>query len=262
MEQGAYTELVQAYLQIKDTVLLEGFYALVAGIIVTGFAVRLWEVTWSSGDGKINARAIFTLGKEYLICIGVILLFPVLLDTLETAMAYGAERLTESLGGVYDTGKIWKDPVTTELDKITEMELDDPDSILSAGLAFFRMYFTGDGVLSVALAAIFSVAYEYIMLVFMCTRYLVLLLLEIVSPVAIACLYNGNTRSSFFTWAKALFGVYMMYPAFIIVSMFSDLVVKNYIMNREWPLFIMVIFSFILKTSLLGTAKSTINRWL
>ena len=54
----------------------------------------------------------------------------------------------------------------------------------------------------------------------------------------------------------------MMYPAFIIVSIFSDLVVKNYIMNTQWPLFIMVIFSFILKTSLLGTAKSTINRWL
>ena len=113
-----------------------------------------------------------------------------------------------------------------------------------------------------ALGAIFAIAYEYIMLVFMCTRYLVLLLLEIVSPVAIACLYNGNTRSSFFTWAKALFGVYMMYPAFIIVSIFSDLVVKNYIMNTPWPLFIMILFSFILKTSLLGTAKSTINRWL
>ncbi len=262
MEQGAYTELVQAYLQIKDTVLLEGFYALVAGIIVTGFAVRLWEVTWSSGDGKINARAIFTLGKEYLICIGVILLFPVLLDTLETAMAYGAERLTESLGGVYDTGKMWTDPVTDQLDAAVGMELEDPDSLFSGVMGFYRLLVTGDGIIAASLGSILSVAYEYIMLVFMCTRYLVLLLLEIVSPVAIACLYNGNTRSSFFTWAKALFGVYMMYPAFIIVSLFSDLVVKNYIMNTPWPLFIMILFSFILKTSLLGTAKSTINRWL
>lgn len=70
------------------------------------------------------------------------------------------------------------------------------------------------------------------MLVFLCTRYLILILLEVISPLAIACLYNSDTRSSFYTWVRQMVGCYMLYPGFIIASVFSDLIVVNYVQQR------------------------------
>ena len=70
-----------------------------------------------------------------------------------------------------------------------------------------------------------GVAYDYLMLVFLCTRYLLLILLEVISPLAIACLYNSDTRRSFYTWARQMVGCYMLYPGFVIASVFSDLIV-------------------------------------
>ena len=112
------------------------------------------------------------------------------------------------------------------------------------------------------MGTLFALTYDYITTLFLATRYVILLLLEIVSPVAIACLYNKDLKNSFFVWAKNLFGCYMLYPAFVIVSVFSDLIVKNYIQQDSWPIWIMLFFSIILKTSLLAAAKATVNKWL
>ena len=93
----------------------------------------------------------------------------------------------------------------------------------------------------------------------MATRYLMLLLMELVGPIAIVCLLNDDTRSSFFTWLKGMFGVFMLYPGFIIASVFADEYVANLITADKFPAFI---FSFILKLSLLATVKAMVNKWL
>ena len=83
-----------------------------------------------------------------------------------------------------------------------------------------------------------------------------------VTPLAIACLYNSDTRSSFYTWVRQMVGCYMLYPGFIIASVFSDLIVVNYVQQRPWSVVLMVIFSFILKLTMLATVKATVNKWL
>ena len=79
---------------------------------------------------------------------------------------------------------------------------------------------------------------------------------------AIACLYNSDTRSSFYTWARQMVGCYMLYPGFVIASVFSDLIVVNYVQQRPWSITLMVIFSFLLKLAMLSTVKATVNKWL
>lgn len=96
----------------------------------------------------------------------------------------------------------------------------------------------------------------------MATRYLMLLLMELVGPIAIVCLLNNDTRSSFFTWMKGMFGIFMLYPGFIIASVFADEYTANLISNDDWPPFVLVVFSFILKLSLLATVKAMVNKWL
>ena len=253
-----YSNLNRAYLQIKDMIVIEGFYALVAGIVITTFVFKLTAIVKNMvNDGKgFNARHFYELGREYILCIGLICIMPVLLDTLETVRADGADELMRSLaaGGVYNPDNIWKAPITQMLDDL--MNGDIIDIVINGLDTGFNAFLAG------TVGSFGGVAYDYIMLVFLCTRYLILILLEVVSPIAIACLYNNDTRSSFYTWVRQMFGCYMLYPGFIIASVFSDLIVVNYVQQRPWSVVLMVIFSFILKLTMLATVKATVNKWL
>ena len=256
--EEAYSNLNNAYLQIKGMIVVEGFYALVAGFVITTFVFKLAGIIKEMvHEGKgFNAKQFYELGREYILCIALICIMPVLLDTLETVLAYAADRLMESLaaGGVYNPDNIWKKPIEQAFDDLMNSDIID--------IAVNGLDTTFNSLLAGAVGSFGGVAYDYLMLVFLCTRYLILILLEVISPLAIACLYNSDTRSSFYTWARQMVGCYMLYPGFVIASVFSDLIVVNYVQQRPWSITLMVIFSFLLKLAMLATVKATINKWL
>ena len=256
--EEAYSNLNNAYLQIKGMIVVEGFYALVAGFVITTFVFKLAGIIKEMvHEGKgFNAKQFYELGREYILCIALICIMPVLLDTLETVLAYAADRLMESLaaGGVYNPDNIWKKPIEQAFDDLMNSDIID--------IAVNGLDTTFNSLLAGAVGSFGGVAYEYLMLVFLCTRYLILILLEVISPLAIACLYNSDTRSSFYTWARQMVGCYMLYPGFVIASVFSDLIVVNYVQQRPWSITLMVIFSFLLKLAMLATVKATVNKWL
>ena len=241
--EEAYSNLNNAYLQIKGMIVVEGFYALVAGFVITTFVFKLAGIIKEMvHEGKgFNAKQFYELGREYILCIALICIMPVLLDTLETVLAYAADRLMESLaaGGVYNPDNIWKKPIEQAFDDLMNSDIID--------IAVNGLDTTFNSLLAGAVGSFGGVAYDYLMLVFLCTRYLILILLEVISPLAIACLYNSDTRSSFYTWARQMVGCYMLYPGFVIASVFSDLIVVNYVQQRPWSITLMVIFSFLLK---------------
>lgn len=256
--EEAYSNLNNAYLQIKGMIVVEGFYALVAGFVITTFVFKLAGIIKEMvNEGKgFNAKQFYELGREYILCIALICIMPVLLDTLEAVLAYAADRLMESLaaGGVYNPDNIWKKPIEQAFDDLMNNDIID--------IAVNGLDTTFNSLLAGAVGSFGGVAYDYLMLVFLCTRYLILILLEVISPLAIACLYNSDTRSSFYTWARQMVGCYMLYPGFIIASVFSDLIVVNYVQQRPWSITLMVIFSFLLKLAMLATVKATVNKWL
>lgn len=253
--EEAYSNLNNAYLQIKGMIVVEGFYALVAGFVITTFVFKLAGIIKEMvHEGKgFNAKQFYELGREYILCIALICIMPVLLDTLETVLAYAADRLMESLaaGGVYNPDNIWKKPIEQAFDDLMNSDIID--------IAVNGLDTTFNSLLAGAVGSFGGVAYDYLMLVFLCTRYLILILLEVISPLAIACLYNSDTRSSFYTWARQMVGCYMLYPGFVIASVFSDLIVVNYVQQRPWSITLMVIFSFLLKLAMLSTVKATVN---
>ena len=256
--EEAYSNLNNAYLQIKGMIVVEGFYALVAGFVITTFVFKLAGIIKEMvHEGKgFNAKQFYELGREYILCIALICIMPVLLDTLEAVLAYAADRLMESLaaGGVYNPDNIWKKPIEQAFDDLMNNDIID--------IAVNGLDTTFNSLLAGAVGSFGGVAYDYLMLGFLCTRYLILILLEVISPLAIACLYNSDTRSSFYTWARQMVGCYMLYPGFIIASVFSDLIVVNYVQQRPWSVTLMVIFSFLLKLAMLATVKATVNKWL
>ena len=52
-----------------------------------------------------------------------------------------------------------------------------------------------------------------------------------------------GTRTYFHTWCKNLLVCYLMVPAFILASKFSDAIVCEYVMNTSWNVVLQVLFS-------------------
>lgn len=149
--EEAYSNLNNAYLQIKGMIVVEGFYALVAGFVITTFVFKLAGIIKEMvHEGKgFNAKQFYELGREYILCIALICIMPVLLDTLETVLAYAADRLMESLaaGGVYNPDNIWKKPIEQLFDDLMNSDIIDIavngldtafDSLLAGAVGEFR----------------------------------------------------------------------------------------------------------------------------
>lgn len=69
--EEAYSNLNNAYLQIKGMIVVEGFYALVAGFVITTFVFKLAGIIKEMvHEGKgFNAKQFYELGREYILCI-------------------------------------------------------------------------------------------------------------------------------------------------------------------------------------------------
>lgn len=65
--EEAYSNLNNAYLQIKGMIVVEGFYALVAGFVITTFVFKLAGIIKEMvHEGKgFNAKQFYELGREY-----------------------------------------------------------------------------------------------------------------------------------------------------------------------------------------------------
>lgn len=77
--EEAYSNLNNAYLQIKGMIVVEGFYALVAGFVITTFVFKLAGIIKEMvHEGKgFNAKQFYELGREYILCIALICIIAV-----------------------------------------------------------------------------------------------------------------------------------------------------------------------------------------
>lgn len=64
--------------------------------------------------------------------------------------------------------------------------------------------------------------FKYTYTFFILGRYMWLLLLELIAPVAIVLVIHENTRSYFYTWVKNMLICYMLIPMFLLADKFSN----------------------------------------
>lgn len=254
----AFEDIFDAYAYVKSSIVFDALFAIIAGIILTTLVFKLTgTVKDMISEGKgFNVKHFFEVGKEYMAVMLVIVMLPAFITLFEQLLAYTADQLVSNLapGGIYNHNehilhlaeRMIEDSQNTDL---TDAVVSGPFKVIS-------------GVIMAAIGSFLACAYNYVMHIFVANRYLMVLMMELVGPIAIVCLLNHDTRSSFFSWLKGMFGIFMLYPGFIIASVFADEYTANLISNSVWPAFVLVVFSFILKLSLLATVKAMVNKWL
>lgn len=254
----AFEDIFDAYAYVKSSIVFDALFAIIAGIILTTLVFKLTGIVKdmiSEGKG-FSAKHFFEVGKEYMAVMLVIIMLPVFVTLFEQLLAYTADQLVNSLapGGAYDHDEHVFHLAESMIDDCQNMDITEAVTI---GVPKFI-----SGILMAGIGSFFACAYNYVMHIFVATRYLMVLMMELVGPIAIVCLLNNDTRNSFFTWMKGMFGIFMLYPGFIMASVFADEYTAKLISNSVWPAFVLVIFSFILKITLLATVKAMVNKWL
>lgn len=254
----AFQEIFEAYASVKSSIVYDALFAIIAGIILSTLVFRLIGIIKdmiSEGKG-FSAKHFFEVGKEYMAVMLIIVMLPVFVTLFEQLLAYTADQLVSRLApsGAYDHDQHILRLAKQMVEDCQNMDLSDA---VVVGVPKFL-----SGILMAAVGSFFACAYNYVMHIFVATRYLMVIMMELVGPIAIVCLLNNDTRSSFFTWLKGMFGIFMLYPGLIMASVFADEYTANLISNSVWPAFVLVIFSFVLKLTLLATVKAMVNKWL
>lgn len=251
----AIEDIHKAYESIRGDIAVEAFYAVVAGFMVLTFVHRIYTAireVQSNQDGVPTAKDYMNLVWQCMFCVLAAGLMPVLLKTLENVFGILMDDLQTGLGGQsYRVAELFQKPISAEFEKQVgqgfETVLLNP---VGKALDYVLMYLVG---------AICAPLYLYSQTLFICGRYMFLLLLELISPVAIACFYNEGTRTYFYQWCKNLLVCYLMVPAFILASRFSDAIVCELVMQTIWAVSLQIIFSLMLKFYLLKTVTGKIQ---
>lgn len=248
-----------AYESIRGNIAVEAFYAVVTGFMAVTLIHRLYTVyreVQSNEDGTPTMKDYMNLVWQYVFCIAAVALFPVLLEALETVFGKLMDDLQAGFGGkVYDVADLFQKPIIAQFEK----QFSDMSVMDVAGVLLNPVGSSFDYLLAYVAGVIAAPFYMYAQTLFIVGRYMFLLLLELISPVAIACFYNESTRTYFYTWCKNLLICYLMVPAFILASKFSDAIVCEYVMNTSWNVVLQVLFSLALKLSLLAIVRGRIH---
>lgn len=253
-----YESAFTAYSHVKSLVVLEGIEAIICGIVITFMAFKMMGILkdiLSEGRG-FNGKHFFEMTKQYMFCIALIVCIPIIMQGIEKVFSYAAENLVENIviNGEYQANQMVKD-IAKELVKDCE-DLSFSGLFLEDPMLSLKVY------LIATVGTITAWLFEYVTFIFIVSRYMILLLLEIVAPIAIVCLLYDDTRNSFYTWIKSLLACYMLYPGLVMASLFADQLVVFLINKNETPTWLLIIFGLSLKTSLLATVKTTISKWL
>lgn len=91
MEKGEFSVLFHSYRELREAVAVNGFYSLVAGLIIATFIFKLLDMAndMIKEEKGFNAKHFFELGREYIFCSALIAILPLLLGWLEAIFAMG-----------------------------------------------------------------------------------------------------------------------------------------------------------------------------
>lgn len=243
LSQFGIENVTKVYLSLKTNPLMEvaiGVSTTYGVAIVIARFFKEWKANMKAGA---DYTIVYDLFWQYFFTASLIAAAPFIIYAVEIVL--GEMQML----GVQAAGGEVKGANATIGAEIDEMMLRYPkgpsfffDTLPDIFAYFYIIY------LKPALAIVVRWIYG----VFLCGRYVYLLLLEVAYPVAFVSLLNEDQAPRFYTWLGNMFTCYLMVPAFLIANAFADGVVFT-VFDDPYSFF-GIMAQFILKLSLLGKA--------
>ena len=257
----AVDDIHNAYEQVKDMINVQAFQAIVCAIIIFAVIMNIYhqydEIAHSEA-GTPNGAHFFQLFGKQITVILVVAFLPVGLSLIEGIFCKAMDQLINGLTGgtgTYDIDDMFLKPCEKAYSETEIGTLDEIKDFVSTVTSPLKAL---DDVLARLAGMICAPIYMYMHILFLAARYMFLLLLELVSPIAIACLTMPDLKQHFYTWLRGMFCCYMLLPGFLMATLFSDAIVCVFARDSATPVTVLVVFSLLLKMMLLNTVKKNL----
>lgn len=215
--------VISAYEAVKMNGVSQGIIALcsfIAVIIVIQKFVTAWKEAFSEGDKPVDMKQFFKLFYIYIYVFAIIMVAPFAFTIVETAL-----------------GNIQNELISRYQEDV-DLSIDEADRNLYKGYievsANERHNWVGQQIqevimlpFNIAAYTILLYATKYIFFFFAAARYLYLILLEIVTPIAVILYMDEKTKHYTHAYLKNLFVCYMTIPAFLIANALGSIIAEN-----------------------------------
>lgn len=192
------------------------------------------------GDAKTDRKVYFEMIKLYAKYAVFIAAFPFLIRGVETVFAEVQDSLTQSYNTSLEaagTTAITKlvesyiiETMTPQGDSLSEVIVDGVDQMINP-MRKISLWLDMLGI-QTYMVAIYILKYIYFF--FCCGRYLWLIMLQVLAPVAIVLALNKNTIHYTTSWGKNLLICYLLIPFFLIADSFSEAIISVVINSMDF----------------------------
>ncbi len=227
---GNIASIEEAYRSVKSYIVYDSFTTIIISIVLFVVFHKLWDEYSKNiaANKRFDMGAYFGQIKIYLLVCFIASCSGMIFNLVENVCTDLQDQLVNGLGGDSSTKSIdtMIDLVKAQSEKLTNQSLE--------GFSFDTanpLYVIVSNLLSGIAMAVGIFIFKYAYTFFILGRYMWLLLLELVAPIAIVLSIHENTRSFFHSWVRNMILCYLLIPGFLLADKFtqvSDLEIKPF----------------------------------
>jgi len=212
------SELKQVYAMLGSNALVNSLIGIAIFLALIFVSKRIYKA-YKEHDEK-GVQVFFNIAKEYLLIMAFVTIFPFALNKIELVLAGAQEYVSTNFNASVEMSA--SAYIAQSIEEYMEEEQDSKGLEISP----FSLFNLGDSLLGMTFSTFLLQINKYLYFFFCAGRYLWLLMLEIVSPIAIVCILDEKTSDVFKAWIKNMFLCYMLIPFFLLADVFGELAIK------------------------------------
>jgi len=214
----------EAYSMCYKSIELNASIGIVSAFCLIIMIKKLVSIYEKQKDEE-NARTFFEIARQYAKSVAFIIIFPFILPVAETALAKMQDKSNAGLQSSLNVSI--EVAIKDHVENYIKKEKEDQSIISKAvdklnPVAYFKtMYFMW----TLQACSICLLILKYMYFGFVAGRYLWLLMLQLIAPIAIICSLWEKTESITVAFFKNLTICYLLIPIYLVANLFGECVV-------------------------------------
>lgn len=256
MEGGNIQKIEVAYNSAKGYIVYESFQTIMIAIVLFLIFLKLWEELQKNmtNNQRFDMGAYWGQIKIYIIVCFIATSSSQVFTLTESVCSDMQETLIAGLGGDSSNKatRMMSDLYATHYKKVNDGILDGLN--MDIGLITLLSNMVSAVLMSIGLG-IFKFIYTF----YIAGRFMWLLMLELVAPIAIVLMIHEGTRTFFYTWLKNMIICYLLIPMFLLADKFSNDLTTGFFEGSEFTslsLIFLVFTGVFVKIKIFSTVKS------
>lgn len=227
---GTIKAIEDAYTQTKGYIVYDSFQTIMIALVLFLLFTKLWEEYQKNiGSGKrFDIAAYWGQMRIYVLACFIASSSGLVFSLTESVCADLQDAVVTGING--DSSE-----AVNSLTQLVNKQEERVSSQMILGISFDEIgplsfiYKALSGLLLGLGIFLFKYTYTF----FILGRYMYLMMLELVAPIAIVLIIHDSTRSYFYSWLKNMIICYLLIPLFLLADKFSNEVALALVSGQE-----------------------------